>query len=105
MRAGKLKDVIEIHRLMESVDIYGADIQTFKFIKQTFADVYTTKEDRNITNYAEYYPTIVTIVTRIYHDILDTDRINYKGAMYRILSVNSNTIKQLTEIKAEKIKE
>lgn len=105
MNAGLLKDVIEVHYQTSQADIYGGDSTVYTMGFQTKARVFVDKKDREISNYSEEFPTIVTFNIRLYHKLQHTDRIKWNGDMYRILSVFPDKTRQLIEIKTSLIKE
>lgn len=105
MNAGLFKERIDIYRGESISDQYGSDSTEYIFKHSTKARVLITKQDREIINYSEEYPTIVTFCVRLYNDIRHTDRIMYCSDNYMILSIYKDKLNGCIEIKGSLIKE
>lgn len=105
MRAGNLKERITIQEAVSITDQYGGSSIQLRDKITTKAAVFVAKKDREIINYAEFYPSIITVHVRIYHKINNTDVIVWEGNKYNILSVFKDKTRQLIEIKADLIRE
>lgn len=105
MNAGLLKENIRVHQLIQTIDQYGGDIQTYDAGKMTRARVTINKSDREYVANGEFFGEVITFQIRLYHKINNTDRISWNNNQYRILSVFPDKVRQLIEIKAELIRE
>ncbi len=105
MNAGKLKEEIRILSKSIAEDEYGGDSVQYVPRATTRAGVFIAKSDREFMNMGEFFGSIVTFHVRLYHQIANTDQIEWEGNKYRILSVFPDKTRQLVELKTELIKE
>lgn len=105
MNAGNLKERITIQEAVSVTDQYGGSAIQLRDKITTKAAVFVAKQDREITNYAEFYPAIITVHVRLYHSINNTDVVVWENNKYSILSVFKDKTRQLVEIKASLIRE
>jgi len=85
-----LKEPIKIKALTTTKTQYGT-IQTSYTLKyETKASVKFNSENMTVSEGEIFYPINRTFIVRAYVPITETDRIEYKGQEYKILSINKN---------------
>lgn len=90
MNAAILKEPIKIKALTTTKTQYGT-IQTSYTLKyETKASVKFNSENMTVSEGEIFYPINRTFIVRAYVPITETDRIEYKGQDYKILSINKN---------------
>ena len=90
MNSAILKEPIKIKALTTTKTQYGT-IQTSYTLKyETKASVKFNSENMTVSEGEIFYPINRTFIVRAYVPITETDRIEYKGQEYKILSINKN---------------
>lgn len=90
MNSAILKEPIKIKALTTTKTQYGT-IQTSYTLKyETKASVKFNSENMTVSEGEIFYPINRTFIVRAYVPITETDRIEYKGQDYKILSINKN---------------
>lgn len=105
MRAGLLKDIIEIHKPQTTVNNVGEQSTTYTKDCEIKARVLHGSGNRSVENDEVVYPYQKNVQVRIYQDINDFDRIKYDGKFYRILSIETNKDLQCKNILMEVVNE
>lgn len=107
MRAGLLKDHIEIHRAVKRKNEFGSEEETFQKVLDLRATATQDKPNRTLDNGEIFFPGTVTFwVRHLYKKlILEGDRIRWEGKMYRIISFCPFTGDLKIRIIAERINE
>ena len=90
MNAAIVDEPIRIKALTPTKTQYGT-IQTSYTLKyETKASVKFNSENMTVSEGEIFYPINRTFIVRAYVPITETDRIEYKGQDYKILSINKN---------------
>lgn len=105
MRAGLLKDLIEIHEPITTVNNVGEQSTTYQLKSTIKARVIHGSGSRSVENDEVIYPYQKNVQVRIYQDIDDYDRVKYDGKFYRILSIETNKDLQCKNILMEVVNE
>lgn len=105
MRAGLLKDLIEIYGSVITVNNVGEQSTTYNLKSTIKARVIHGSGNRTVENDEVVYPYQKNVQVRIYQDINDYDRIKYDGKFYRILSIETNNDLQCKNILMEVVNE
>ena len=103
MRAGLLKEPIEIWRKTLTVNDYGEETEEWNSIYSTRARLLHDGGSRVIDNQQVFYDHAKTFQIREYVPVDDYDRIMWKGKFYRILNIEPDTAKMQQIIKTELI--
>lgn len=86
MQAGRLNEIIKIWSKTTRINEYGEAVDEYDKSYITRAKVDHKNGGREIENNEVFYSYTKTFNVRFYVPILDTDRIEYQGHLYRILS-------------------
>lgn len=105
MIAGRLNEIINILRAEEIVNEYGETVETFKVFFKTRARVDHRGGNRTAENDEIVFEYGKTFIFRSYVPVKDTDRIEYQGKMYRILTTEHRREHNDIVIEAELINE
>lgn len=107
MRAGLLKDHIEIHRAVKRKNEFGSEEEMFEKALELRATASQDKPNRTIDNGEIFFPDTVTFwIRHLYENLIfESDRVRWKGKMYRILSFCTFTGDLKIRITAERINE
>lgn len=105
MIAGKLNEIIEIHKPYLHKNEYGEVEDSFEKSFSTKAQVIYNSGNRIIDNNELFTDYKVQFVVRIYHKINETDRIKYDGNFYHIESIEKSRQFQLLKINCSIVNE
>lgn len=86
MQAGRLNEIIKIYSKTTRINEYGEAVDEYDKSYITRAKVDHKSGGRGVENSEIVYGYNKTFNVRFYVPILDTDRIEYQGHIYRILS-------------------
>lgn len=86
MQAGRLNEIIKIWSKTTRINEYGEAVDEYDKSYITRAKVDHKSGGRSVENNEVFYSYYKTFNVRFYVPILDTDRIEYQGHLYRILS-------------------
>ena len=103
MRAGLLKETITIQNQISTKDIFGATSTLWIKKISTKAQVTNNSGNRINQNNEILHTYNKTFTIRLYHNVEDSDRILYKGKLYRIISIDREINTQLINIITELI--
>ena len=87
MQAGRLNEIIKIWSKTTRINEYGEAVDEYDKSYITRAKVDHKSGGRSVENNEVSYSYYKTFNVRFYVPILDTDRIEYQGNIYRILSI------------------
>ena len=105
MRAGLLKDIIEIHEPEITINDVGEQTTTYKKKSEIRARVIHGSGSRGVSNDEVVYPYTKNVQVRIYQNIDDFDRVKYDGKFYRILSIETKKDLQCKDVLMEVVNE
>jgi len=101
MRAGLLTERIEIWRIYDVTDTYGANIPVWDMVGSTRARIVNDGGSRDIENNEVVFPYIKKVEVRQYVDITENDRIKWNGRFWRVLDIYPNKDNMTKEIRVE----
>jgi len=90
MKAGLLNKTIKIYQPVISQNEYGEREQVYEYFYQTRARVSPVTGQRTVEAYEVQWPYMRQMIVRRYVPVTEKCRIEYKGVMYRILSIQEN---------------
>lgn len=90
MKAGKLKDIIEIWKPVVNTTEYGDSVTQYEFHYKTRAEVIYNSGSRTNENDEIFYPTSRTFRVRYYVDVKEPMRIKFDDKFYQIISIEPN---------------
>lgn len=107
MRAGLLKDIIEIYKPQITINDVGEQTTEYVFSYSTRAKKIHNGGSRTVENYENVYPYRKEITVRIFEDIDDFDRIKIWGSprWYKILEIELNHDLQQKTLIIERVDE
>lgn len=105
MVAGTLTEIITILKHSVVVSEYGDQNDIYTPSDTTRADVIYRSGNRTDTNNEAFYAYHRTLAVRRYIDVDEFDRIRWKDKIWRILSIDSNRIKNSKTIEIELVNE
>lgn len=100
-RAGLLREVIEIYKVVWEKDEYGNQVESLELRFKTRAKVEHVSGLRNIVNNEIIHDYTKTFLVRGYVEVEDYDKILYNGKYYRVLSIDLNSEYQQKIINTE----
>lgn len=105
MQAGRLNEIIEIHKPFQRKNEYGEIEDTFEKSFQTKAQVIYNNGAKIIDNNEVFNEYKLQFIIRIYHNIKTTDRIKYNGDYYQIEAIEISKQYQLQKLNCSIINE
>lgn len=87
MKAGKLKDKIEIYNPVIVKSEFGSNKTEYKLFYATRAEIKYNSGSKVVENNEVINTTTITITLRYYVPLLENMNIKYNEKMYRILSI------------------
>lgn len=106
MRAGLLKEIIEIYRKGIVQDEYGSTSEQYLPIRKTKARVVHKGGNRELINNEIVYPYLKTFEVWNYIDVQEKiDEIHWNNKKYRVLSVESVKEQNKKIIETEEVNE
>lgn len=96
MKAGLLKNLIEIYSPTIKINEYGEQINEYEYKLTTRARITNKSGNREMQNGEIFYDYKKQIEVRIYIDVNEFDRIKHNNKFYRILDIEPN--KDLNEL-------
>lgn len=91
MRAGLLKEIINIKRPTITKNEYGEDTEVYQTIGRYRARIVHNGGSRNRENDEIVFPYQKIFVVRIYCDVTENDIILHRGKEYRVLSIDKSS--------------
>ena len=104
-RAGLLDEMIEIKRIVVTVNRYGERIENYNTYIKTRANVINDGGNKSVINNEIFNSYSKTFQVRYYVDVKDTDIIVWQKREYRIISVEKRRNENDILIKTELINE
>ena len=105
MEAGKLTEIIEIHKPDIIKNDVGEQMTEYFYKYKTKANKLNNSGGRSLDNHEILYSYNLTFEIRYYIDINEFDRVKYNNKFYRILSIDKNKLLQKITIITELINE
>lgn len=90
MKAGKLKERIEIWQPVVKTTDFGNTTTVYELLKSTRAEVIYNSGSRTNENKEIFYPTSRTFRVRYYVPVKEPMRIKFEDKFYQILSIEPN---------------
>lgn len=90
MKAGILKEKIEIWEPVTITTSYGDSQTEYQYLREVRANVRYDAGSRTTENDEIFYSVYRTFIVRYYTDVVETMRIKFQGKFYRILSIEPN---------------
>jgi len=90
MKAGKLRDIIEIFKPVLNTTEYGDSVTSYEFHYKTRAEVIYNSGTKTNENNEVFYSTSRTFRVRYYVDVTEPMRIKFKDKYYQIISIEPN---------------
>ena len=90
MKAGKLRDTIEIFKPVVNTTEYGGSVTSYEFHYKTRAEVIYNSGSKTNENNEVFYSTSITFRIRYYVDVKETMRIKFQDKYYQIISIEPN---------------
>lgn len=90
MKAGILKETIEIYKPIQRVTKFGDATTEYEFFYKTKSAVKYNSGSRQIMNDEIVYPSSRQFIIRHYVPVLETMRIKYDNKFYQIISIEPN---------------
>lgn len=107
MRAGTLRQKIQIWKVESIRNEFNEQYDTYTFAYETRANVMYNSGARSDQNHEVFYTQTVTFEVRSYVDVSDFDHIKWNDVEYRIVSIqeddNNFNYLQMKRIICEKI--
>lgn len=103
MRAGLLKDIVQIYRPTVTRNSVGEQVTTYTLLRTIHARNIVHRQTRTNDNGDVWLPSAKTIEVRIYQPINDTDLINWNGKTYRIVSIDTDKPLALKRLELEEL--
>jgi len=102
MRAGTLKEIVEIWREQKRVNDFGETIYgDFRKVYRTRADVRQKSGQFTVQNDNTVYVVLTDFTFRRYVDIRHYDRVRYNGDFYRVLNITPDEKMQCIKVETE----
>ena len=105
MKAGLLKEVIEIWKPEITINDYGEQSTDYIFSFSCRARVKHSGGNRTVENFENVYPYQQELSVRIYQDIDDFDRVKWNNKQYRILHIEIDRDLQCKNLLIEEVNE
>jgi head-tail adaptor len=90
MKAGILREKIEIWEPVTTTTSYGDQQTEYQFVREVRANVRYDSGSRTTENDEIFYTVYKTFIVRYYTDVVETMRIKFDNKFYRILSIEPN---------------
>lgn len=103
MRAGELREIIELLKEQVSTDSYGQTISNYIRYSTIRANIIPNDDVLTSENNERLYLDSINVTCRMHVDIMSTDRILYNNKVYSIRSINRDRLKQCITIVADEI--
>lgn len=105
MRAGILKNIVEIQRKQTNKNEFGETVESWQTLKSIRAGVKFISGTETDQNKEVFYQERILITIRTKSGITHQDRIKYNSVKYAIKAINYDSLNQTEQITAEKINE